>query len=380
MSHRRPQQGPLAPHPGSGLEQSTCLTAAQGVRLLRSSPQSVGWGEPDADERRAEFPEAALASAGQEEAEGERRVGPVWKRPCLCREWGPRSPSPTFPCSASLFSRSAHPVASFPCLGFFPLGNLLPPRALLRPPYLKRLQSGRPPKHSNKAARHARPPSRASGRPRHAGVAENSPRAPATDRQGERDDGDGRSSALWLSFPEENEANAASSSGGAKPAGSGSRQLSIPVRNVPAGSPRQSSSESAVRTGSRAQCFVRLSGPAHGCRGPHGGCPPPSSCPSPPHAAAGAHSSAQSDINIKYRTAVAYTAVLEAEKSQGRMPAFWAPGDSPAPSLRTAAPRRGLACPSSEHTWGGGTVTRVSSSGGAVANSIGAGLAPYDFA
>lgn len=148
MSHRRPQQGPLAPHPGSGLEQSTCLTAAQGVRLLRSSPQSVGWGEPDADERRAEFPEAALASAGQEEAEGERRVGPVWNqlshRPCLCREWGPRSPSPTFPCSASLFSRSVHPVASFPCLGFFPLGNLLPPRALLRPPYLKRLQSGRP--------------------------------------------------------------------------------------------------------------------------------------------------------------------------------------------------------------------------------------------
>lgn len=201
----------------------------------------VGWGEPDADERRAEFPEAALASAGQEEAEGERRVGPVWNqlshRPCLCREWGPRSPSPTFPCSASLFSRSARPVASFPCLGFFPLGNLLPPRALLHPPYLKRLQSGRPPKHSNKAARHARPPSRASGRPRHAGVAENSPRAPATDRQGERDDGDGRSSALWLSFPEENEANAASSSGGATPAGSGSRQLSIPVRNVPAGSP-----------------------------------------------------------------------------------------------------------------------------------------------
>lgn len=184
MSHGRPQQGPLAPHPGSGLEQSTCLTAAQGVRLLRSSPQSVGWGEPDADERRAEFPEAALASAGQEEAEGERRVGPVWNqllhRPCLCREWGPRSPSPTFPCSASLFSRSAHPVASFPCPGLFPLGNLLPPRALLRPPYLKRLQSGRPPKHLNKGARHARPPSRASGRPRHAGVAENSPRAPAT--------------------------------------------------------------------------------------------------------------------------------------------------------------------------------------------------------
>lgn len=286
MSHRRPQQGPLAPHPGSGLEQSTCLTAAQGVRLLRSSPQSVGWGEPDADERRAEFPEVALASAGQEEAEGERRVGPVWNqlshRPCLCREWGPRSPSPTFPCSASLFSRSAHPVASFPCLGLFPLGNLLPPRALLRPPYLKRLQSGRPPKHSNKAARHARPPSRASGRPRHAGVAENSPRAPATDRQGERDDGDGRSSALWLSFPEENEANAASSSGGAKPAGSGSRQLSIPVRNVPAGSPRQSSSESAVRTGSRAQCFVRLSGPLTAAAVLTAAVTPPFLLPQPP--------------------------------------------------------------------------------------------------